>query len=214
MALAPNYESLDEAQRRLLNTVVLYDGEPVYVVNVRNIDANDRAQGAVNKDIVRVEFQRLPVKADTPVERKYISSRKFDFSPFKMGLLELDTGLHYLSRTTGRQQQQGLSDGNLSVTNIGESYWDKRIQNMVADKSLYNTIKGIYRSFNEVVEDRKDTGSAFSRSFSLLHDKDIGLSFFFHKNKRCGYIKDQRIILGPNFKYLSEELESCNAPIG
>lgn len=214
MPLAPNYESLEEAQRRLLNTVVLYDNEPVYVIAVRNIDANDRAQGAVNKDIVRVEFQRLPIKADTLIERKYISSRKFDFSPFKMGLIELNTGLHYLSRTTGRQQQQGLSDGNLSVTSIGDVYWDKHIQHMVSEEALYNTIKGVYRPFNEVVEDKKETGSAFSRSFSLLHDRDIGLSFFYHKNKRCGYIKDKRIVLGPNFKYLLEELESCNALIG
>lgn len=213
MALAPNYESLEEAQRRLLNTVVMYDGEPVYVTDVRNIDADDRREGAANNDIVRVEFKRLPVARQSVTERKYISSRKFDFSPFKMGMLEYNEGLYFLSRTTGRQQQQGLSQGNLSVLPINDCHGGVHLNNLVGEKSFYDCIKGSYKSFEEALESKSIHGSAFSRSFALHNDRDLGLSFLFHKNNRCGWVKDKCIVLGPAFKYLSNELESCNAPL-
>ena len=102
------YDNVEEANLRLANSVVMYDGVPVYVINCEQ----SREYG---DNLIRVFFHALPLsrKEINKAYRRVISSPKFDFKPFSLGLLNVNGQLVYLSRGAVRRYQQGLTDNNL-----------------------------------------------------------------------------------------------------
>lgn len=113
MSLAIKYETLEDARSRLRNSVVFYDGNPVYINEI------DRAPDEANDKIFRVHCTPLPTGDGAPI-RRYISSRNFDISAFEMGFTNHEAyGLRYYSRTPQRQWKQGLCGRNLTCTDIG-----------------------------------------------------------------------------------------------
>jgi len=78
------YETAEEVRFRLENTIVKYDGSPVYITRV------EVAQPGDEDKISRVLFSELPfdpLAGKGKVQRRFLSSRKFDLTPFKMGYM-------------------------------------------------------------------------------------------------------------------------------
>jgi hypothetical protein len=59
MSLSIAYETLDDARMRLQNTIVLYDGEPVYITEIGQMKAGDPKE-----DIYRVYAAPLPYEGE------------------------------------------------------------------------------------------------------------------------------------------------------
>jgi hypothetical protein len=129
----PNfYESLDEAIIRLLRTVVLYDGEPFYVLALANhmtdniiriyldpIGVKEKRRSLPELDNYQPNSASVGPLLDAYMEteagkkagllRKQLNSPLFQkFRPFPLGMCNTKTGAVYLERQPQRQTQQGL----------------------------------------------------------------------------------------------------------
>lgn len=127
------YENMVEAQRRLLNTIVLYDKEPYNVLNIadhrgdgvfrvylvpvathRNISFPDNYFRLVHGSDEQAKFLDDWLKTDegkkTGILRKKMNSPLFNkFRPFPLGMLNCTNGkTYYLERTPTRNTEQGL----------------------------------------------------------------------------------------------------------
>lgn len=143
MANYPNfYETLKEARMRLVNTVVLYDGDPYYIIAISN--HKDDGIFRVYMDAVKPDGQLSFLKiGDCPyhwhdepsvtvgdkmdewlettpgktsnVVRKMINSPKFKkFRPFPLGMVNTEGTVVYTERSPARHTQQGLTSEMIS----------------------------------------------------------------------------------------------------
>ena len=215
------YETVEEASMRLTGSVVLYDGDPVYVTNVTGVDNMEEGGG---KDIFRVYATPLPFNIERDVVdkqiRKYISSKKFNLSAFKLGYCNLGTGKAvFLSRVAMRQNRQGLTGDTLCIRSIsGHNPMDVGFKELVASKGFVSCIKGIYPNYKEFDHEEKVEGLtslALSRNIALQKDEDgLGLIYAYHRGVKCGYVKDGgRLFISNKFKFLKEEFEESLIPL-
>lgn len=218
MSLSVQYETLEEAEMRLNSTVVLYDGEPVYVSRIASA-----APGDPKPDIFRVYAQPLPMdklEGPNPREqfRKFISSKKFDLSTFKMGFMNKDGKIYYCSRKPRRQYKQGISNNTLCCEEVTAGpvnpYMDPRpnlqLSKLIYERCFVDMIKGVYPTFQDAVKllENDDTSAvAFSREYALVKDTDLdGLFYLYHKQDKVGFILNDQINLAKKMKCLKEAL--------
>lgn len=131
------YETVKEAEMRLLNTVVCYEGEPYYVIAITNHKGDGKYRIYLDKlgfNPKGLAIQRIPGipyeyydgtnenvsrgnKMDAWLEnnpnsgiiRKFMSSRGFDnYRPFPLGMCNLQGKTYFLERQPQRITQQGL----------------------------------------------------------------------------------------------------------
>lgn len=209
------YETAEEASFRLAGTVVLYDGEPVFISQV--LHEPDLPKG----DIYRVYTQPVPVSRNNRQdERRYISSGKFDLAPFKLGFLNLDGHVFYLNRIPARQNRQGLNERSLEVIPLrnNPNLALPSFASLITKQEFYNTIKGVYPSVAEAMARLREdgvSGVALSREYALVsHTSLKELVFLFHRKTVVGFMQagENELQLGQAFKYLKEELSERNIP--
>jgi hypothetical protein len=210
------YETTKEVKFRLEGTVVLYDGAPVLISRVNIPDDEDK------KEIARVFFYELPYggrENGGKETRKYLSSKKFDLAPFKMGYFNHGGEAICASRVPIRQNQQGLSANTCSLTNIrGNKSGNLHFNMMIGSKGFVDMVSGKFPTFTEAGEmlGNKDNSSvAVSRSFAFLIDHDLEALLLMHKGIRCGIaVRGQKALnLPPKFHFLREEAEECRIPL-
>lgn len=211
MSLSVEYENLHDAQMRLQGTVVLYDGEPVYITGINQVGPDDP-----KGDIFRVYASPLPYKPARGVMeaegfRKFISSKKFDMAPFPMGFMNLNGVAYYCSRLPRRQQRQGLSNGTFSCIGVGmPDVPALRFENTIDKQPFVDCIKGKYPGFKDAIreiERGNANGMAFDRSFAVVTDIEMPeLMYLFHKKEKVGFIMNDVLKLSKAGKCLTEAL--------
>lgn len=209
------YETADEVRFRLEHTVVSYDGDPVYITRV-----NAPAAGKEEGDVARVFFQPLPIERPEGKEvRKYLSSKKFDLAPFKMGYMNHGGNAIFVSRTPVRQNKQGLSAGTALYTNVrGQRCEAFGFNHMTKAPGFVDMVKGVFPSFKEagdMLGDKGVTSVAISRSFAFVIDHDFEMLLMIHKGVKCGIaMKGARALqVPPKFLFLREEMEDHRIPV-
>ena len=216
MSLSIKYETLEEADRRLRNTVVLYDNEPVYISAVE-----PSPEGAAD-DIYRVYACPLPLtqgNLNQAAFRKYISSGKFDFAPFKMGFLNLPEGVFFMERIPQRAgYKQGLSQNGYTIYSLGSGdIPTPAFASMISDPAFVAMIKGQYPCLKDTMEQlrsKKKECLATMRNLAISHEDDLELSIAHYKRKRVGIITDDdRLKLSTKFRFLQEEMEENKIPL-
>lgn len=229
MSLAIKYENREDARMRLRNTVVLYSGRPVLIVDIANGEGKD--------DILRVLFNELPVGADAvPLKkkydpfrakilegapelagenRKYISSKHFDIGAFKLGYVnDPKIGAFYCSRLPNHIQKQGLCTENFKgTTNFGGGV---PFGTFLASRGTPLMVANDYPSFEVAMRNLdKVPAVAFCREFSLVKDEVIpDLIYLYHKGSKVGYYSKNETILGKKFVCLKESLEEMRIKVG
>lgn len=192
------YETQKEASMRLTGTVVLYDGEPYYVLLI----SDHKADG-----IFRVYLDKLGTKngmahinipvpyhnhpdpkfngdsmdewleknPDKGIIRKMMNSPKFNkFRPFPLGMMNCEGNVVYAERRPNRSTQQGLTD-TMIKSNVVSLVNTGKIPYGIGATSvpLYHTIMGNYPTPLECIKnltDKKNAnqGAAFNREFAFL----------------------------------------------
>lgn len=220
MSLAIKYESLEDARLRLKNTVVLYDGEPVFI---RNIEPSRSEKDG----IFRIHADALPLNGPGQIHnededwdegvavdvgdwidaakkadlRKFISSKNFDIAPFKMGYVNLKKGAVFCSRVPRRQQKQGLSLESYSAVGLD---WGAFVQS----KEAVDMIKGRYPTLDQAKALlNKSPLVAFSREFAIAKDEILEDMFIlYYKGSKVGVFLDGKVTLGKKYTCLKETL--------
>ncbi len=224
------YETQEEISFRLLNSVVLYDGKPVYISRVNLPENADE-----KKEIARVHFFELPygVEVDRygdPIpgmkgkgkgveQRKYLSSKNFELAPFKMGYCNMGDEAVFVSRNPVRQNRQGLSQGTTSILDInGKKSGNYGFNHLIAAKGFSDMVAGSYPTFKDVGDllgDNEKSSVALSRSFACRIDNDLEALVLLHKGIKCGIALkgDKTLRLPPKFHFLKQEAEECRIPL-
>lgn len=211
------YETQEEVNFRLNNTVVLYDGKPVYITRINMPEAEDK------KEIARVFFVELPYgrKLGDGVKetRKYLSSRNFDLAPFRMGYFNHNGEAVFASRTPIRQNQQGLNAKNVTfVDTRGKRAENMNFNEMVKSQGFVDMVNGVFPDFfaaGELLGNKDNSSIAISRSFCFRMDHDLEALLLLHKGIKCGIALkgDRALKVPPKFHFLREEMEQCRIPL-
>jgi len=204
------YETAEEIRARLEGSVVMYDGSPVYIAKVD--DAID--------DIARVWISDLPYVGGAKTTRKFLSSKKFDLAPFKMGYFNYEGRAIFASRAPIRQYKQGLTSGTLTLQNtqgkggeVGVSF-----ARAIANQGFVDMIHNKYPDFKtagDLLGDKNTSSVAVSRTFAFVIDNDIDALLLMHKFVRCGICLkgDKSLRVPEKFHFLREEMEEHRIPI-
>ncbi len=211
------YETQEEVNFRLNNTVVLYNGKPVYITRVNMPEVEDK------REIARVFFVELPygkmIVDGAKETRKYLSSRKFDLAPFRMGYFNHNGEAIFASRTPVRQNQQGLNARNVTFVDAsGKRADNMNFNEMIKSQGFVDMVNGVFPDFTaagEMLGNKDNSSIAVSRSFAFHVDHDLEALLLLHKGIRCGIALkgDRALKVPPKFHFLREEMEQCRIPL-
>lgn len=209
MSLSIQYETAHDAEMRLANTVVLYDGMPHYVNRVEEVGGDD---------IFRVHCTPLPLKPEAKSIRKFISSKKFDMAPFPLGFVNLPTGCVYVSRQPRRQQQQGLSSRNADLFTLGSfDPVGRDFNTMLRGQPFFDMTQGKYPSFREAVRklaNKETQACAFDRNFALVLDEALDcLVYLYYKDQKVGFFQETKLKIRKKSLCLKEVLQEKGVPV-
>lgn len=196
-----------QARERLTNTVVLYNGEPVIIIDVLNgEDFDDRVPRA---------YMDYCGKDGKP-ERKRLDSPKFnkfrDLPPLGW-LNDGKYGAVLLERKAARSRAHGLCDTNVFVRHFLKDYgydlcrMDGGWKRFYTTEGFIESCKDVFPTLEEVLLNVKEnSGIAFSRKFAVYRD-DLGLRWLYRNEQRIGLFPNSKSLsLISKFKFYLEEI--------
>ena len=208
------YETQEEVKFRLEGSVVLYDEKPVYITRVQHPEDEN--------EIARVYFRELPYGGglgDNKESRKYLSSKKFDLAPFRMGYMNHKGAAIFVSRAPVRQNKQGLSIGVTSFADVrGQKSGLINFPLMIASQGFVDMFYGKYPDFKQVgdlIGNTEEASVAVSRSFAFYIDHDLESLYLLNKGVKCGIVMkgDRGLKIPPKYHFLRQEMEEHRIPL-
>lgn len=158
-------------------------------------------------------------KGKTKIIRKMMNSPKFKkFRPFPLGMCNLGLDCWYVQRQPRRSHLQGLCDEMLyskccSLNEPKSKYTLSGARPTVG--VLYNTIKGIYPSYEECYENFRqgnisNNSVGFHREFAISKGP-VGILCLVYKEDTVGVITGKKSLqLSNEFHYTREVIEELN----
>lgn len=207
------YETMEEVTTRLKDSVVMYDGKPVYITRV-SFPEPDEPEDKIS----RVFFRELPYN-NNKEQRKFLSSKKFELATPRLGYFNSYGQAVFVSRAPVRQYQQGLTKKTASLYDChGKPLRDMDFLGMVKAQGFVDMINGKYPSFQEagdMIGDMDNSSVALSTSFAFRVDHDLDALLLLHKGTRCGLALkgDKALKIPQKFHFLRQEMEECRIPL-
>ena len=195
---------LAQCQAYCGGTVMMYDGEPVYIDAARHAEKGGAAPFEISTYDIRGDYRRA--------KWVNVGDERLDYTPVELGMISTvhperqDYNSAWAARIPVRKWKIGLAGVNTGIFPIDKTfngaYWDR--SHFVQDRALYDTIKGNHWPFNEAVA-RAVRGRmvAFSRRFAVYNDN----LYFKAIGRPVGKIVKGRPELSEDFQFLSEVLQ-------
>lgn len=210
------WTDINQAGERLNNSVVLYDGQPVFIQRVEEHDDGD------------VRAYCMDCADRTKSQRKKLNSPKF--SRFRelpqLGWVNpagdyRTAGALFLARVTQTARTHGLTSQNVSVANFryGAEDGSLAIQRgnygfgtLMFDTGFVDGHNGKYPSLEEILRQIKDGSAiAFSRKWAVVRDYH-GIKWLYRETQRVGlFTGADTLNLFSKTAYLREEIMSDKA---
>ncbi len=210
------YDTLEEAQSRLKNTIIYYEDEPVYVRDI--VDTrHGQPYGRGQEDRFTLHYYTLG--RDRKGGSDTLANPAFRQNNFKLGYFNIGSGVPgtepgseklrtgYLTRITTRRTKQGICQENLMVVPTERDLGNLRFGDMHLSQPVKDMLTGTYMSPEAAashVVDRGSFSAAFHRHFAFSYDdfrEDIVLLYRGHK---IGFGDCEEITLGPQYKFCRE----------
>lgn len=213
----PNfYENMEEAHRRLLNTVVLYDKEPCKVITICNnredkifrvylwpIKEDPRLHrfpdysAFINGTAEQAAYidKWMKEHPDVPIMRKMMNSPAFNrFRPFPLGMYQINGNVYYLERQPIRQREQGLIRNQVTQTRVSLDTEVKTsaFGNALSGEEFYNCVVGSHPTAKECIlalrnPEIVNQAAAFHRNFAFVRGP-LDIVFLAYKTEIIGYV--------------------------
>lgn len=191
------YDGPEQTKMRLAETVVAYDGKPVYVTGVT----------AGNK----LNLVKLPKMNDNFVCG--LNDPKLNFLDLRLGYVNTNNYAAYMRRTAGRQQRQGLHKG---VVIIGDRDLQNKVvlnwEELIHTPEFFDAFQGIYPNFADVVqrmlENPKIRSMAFHRRFALHRDEELGFYELRYRGRRVAWGDPNQFNLPSEYSYMTEMIQA------
>jgi len=176
------YDSKDDAHLYLAGSFVKFKGEPIYVVNVRDMKEAKCIKAGTE------EYIKVPVA-------------EMDFTPFKLGYYYDDRNkrTYYVERQPHRKWRQGITNDNCKAKGRHRFQLPH-----VTDKGIVTLLKGEYLSLAKAKAKAKkeDIDIPFHRLFSI--DKHNTLRY---KTRVIGVMVKNKVELLPTYAFLNELIQ-------
>ena len=206
------YDTAEEAQQKLANSTVLFNGIPVHIL---------RSTG--EKGNVSLEYTPLPYdrNVSNPKIWEKINHDGWDFRGLasKLGYVTLDkhggpVEAVFCSRMPTRSSRQGIDDRTCLVSSLRQAEDRGRIQwsNVMYTPHLRTTINDTFPSIQEALKTLFDHPKevfsvAIKRKLMLTYDM-VNPPNLVYRNEKIGYTEDgERVKLAKHKLFLKEELE-------
>lgn len=190
------YDTLEQATLRLKGTVVMYDGRPAMV-----LDAFEEKKGTIGVNITPLPKKRDNIKVS-------LDDPKLDIREFKLGYVNAFNHAGYLTRLAGRQQRQGLCQGNCKVDDEFFRHTRHNFADLANRPEFADALSGIYPKFEKCVDSligNPDMRSmAFCRRFALYRDPELGYFELRYRGHRVAWGDPNAFNLPSEFSYLTE----------
>jgi len=178
------FDNIRDADMRLSNSFVRYDGVPVFVQGVHDMN---------QLDVFFTDTKKSKVMD--------WNDPKFDFSSVPLGYVNTEQGAIYSFRQPHRKYKQGVSRDCFRLQ--GKS----SVSDVFNDQGMYACIAGVYPSFEAALTSIKADARprAYHRHWMLyVKDGEICLQ---HRGIKVGVVKNNIPILLKDKRYLTECLE-------
>ncbi len=212
---AKMYDTAEEAKQKLGDSVVLFDGRPVYIYS-----------SDISGDRVRLIFVDLPLPKKSEYRFEFIDHPSWDFRSLgsKLGYVNYfdknseKWDIVYLSRVPVRTSRQGLDSKTVSCrlpiwTENGIDWshllYTEPFIDMFNNKRLSPTA-----AFQKLMSDPDEYNSiSFSKKFALYYDQ-VNPPNLIYRNKKIGYTEDGLSVkLSRNALYLAEEIRDMEGMV-
>jgi hypothetical protein len=198
------YDSLDEAVNRLVNTMVTYDGAPVYVTHVERHGKDFQLSLSRFPYDGRDQFNAL---ASDPLFKGF-QSPPLGYCNFFYR--RADTT--WCERIPSRQRRQGLSGDTCNAVSLVSGLripWNE----LYISDGFNEMVRGEYPSFDEAFQRLIPSSSiAVARDFAVRMSEG-GYTFLYYKRDEVGMFVRDNLYLRSDRQYLSEMIiEHNNLP--
>ena len=192
------FYNIDHANMYLADSIILYDGKPIKVLNVWRESRK-----------TYISYKKLYYTYRESNEHKIeLSDPKIDMTPVKLGFVNSNLlslrGAIATFRSPYRQYKIGLSRNNIIIIPpVSVRDADK----LLYSRGMYNTICDKFPTFRKASIRAKDKGVnvAFSRRFKVSPNQNI---FYIHSGQTIGQIIHHReTSLHNDFGFFYEQLE-------
>jgi hypothetical protein len=181
------YDNHHDAQMRLADCIITFDGRPVYIHHIRD------------EEDLPVVFSYLDTREEGVVP---IDDIRFNREPVHTGYVNYRGQVDYVQRAPCRRWKVGLNFENVQASN----------PHVINTPEMAKTILNEYPTFTETL-DAVRTGRyqacAWTRRFALKREDDVGLVWLYYRNEKAGWVQDDTPVLGENSQYLAEELQEA-----
>ena len=222
------YQTVEEAQQKLMNTLVMYGDAPAYVMTARNstkLGVRGIVIQAHSTPVINGEAEKITAPINDPKWNFRDLGAKIGYVNYRQNSRK---EVVYLMRQGIRKavETQGLSRHNMVIqepsrkTSGASSGWSVnpiRFQDLVFTRELADMMMNVYPSIKKTVKDFETdpelSSQAFGRCFSIHRDK-IGPFYLHYRDRPIGYTSDMyRWKVAKDYHYLAESLEEYSDDI-
>lgn len=173
--------SVEDAQQRLFKTVLLHQGQPIYIDKVL------AARLVEGKNLLTGRRQTFELEPSSTM-------------PPSLGYLNYEAYAVFVRRRPSRRVRQGVCAENISC-NLGSR--EELVRSSAFGKMLVNAYPSKEEAIKKLLQ-RDAHGVAFSKHFALSVDKGL----YYEEVLVGSWEKDGKLILGDKFKCLQEMLDA------
>ena len=200
MPAALTYDSVDEAQRRLMGTIVTYDGQPVQITDV----------SAHPDGVMRVHFMAWPFDGRDGTVRKKINSSLFKrFVTPPLGFCNYfsprSANCFWTERVSARTQRQGLYSDTFNCAAL-QSGDRANYATIVASDGFREMVTGEYPTYADALARLVPNSSiAVDRNFAVA--KSAGsYVFLYHRREEVGIVLRDSLYLRNDRQHMLESI--------
>jgi hypothetical protein len=198
------YDLLETAQARLGGTLVLYKGEPAYVMKISGMNAN-----------IRVTLRRTYGEDNSIDFTVPLRDPNLAVNTFKLGYVNNTDGyVYFAARKPLRRYKQGLAEEN--VTFLSSNGLENAGVVSIFKKEFGNMLTGRYPSLNDALEQVKGGYArqiAFHKRMFVEQDP-LGIQVLYYRNKKIGYSEGSfNFKLKPDQFFLKEQLQESGVQL-
>lgn len=180
-----------QARERLQNSVVMYDGEPVYVENIQNGEDFDDLIPRASIYFCKEPKKRLRKKLDSPKFKKFR-----ELPPLGFMLSNNNSRCLFMYRTSNRTRIHGLSQRNVSVLAFNpesgaNEYFLRRdeynFSSIYFDPGFVAACESSFPSLSKILLNIKELSALpYSHKFAVYRDS-IGIRWLYRNSERVGF---------------------------
>lgn len=202
------FDTVEQAQMRLSDTVVMFDGKPCVVQRL----GTNRDDPTGNVGPQNITCNVIFLDGLTPsLEGVRLNDARWGFHDLRLGFVNSNRTAVWVSRLPRTTTRWGIDIRNLRSELLAEAGGQTQNVTRITASLLVPTLMNHYPTWTEVLHRLNNTRTssiAFSRHFALLKDP-WDMLFLYYKTVRIAYSEDggETFRLTETYRYLREIIQ-------